>query len=194
MCTTKLKSEPLNPRSQITLRMGLSDRLLQPLDRQRVFPADVDIGGFSPDRVATDRQTLDQLVRVTLHDDPVLEGARLALIGVAAQILRLAGTLRHEAPFQPGWKSGSAATPQVGFFDKVDDLVRRVLIKRLRQSLIAAAGPVGGEQMTVRHVHVPQKDRFEHGPTLPAATTAARSTPVTCPTSPAACPTTRRSA
>jgi hypothetical protein len=65
---------------------------------------------------AGDDHALDQLVRVLVHDLPVLERARLGFVGVANQVNRLAALAVHEAPFQAAGKTRAAAAAQAGNF------------------------------------------------------------------------------
>src|SRR5688500_4509803 len=60
----------------------------------------VDIRGGESHRVPADEHSLDELVGILLEDHPVLECARLRLVSVDCEILRLLGAPRHEAPFQ----------------------------------------------------------------------------------------------
>ena len=99
--------------AEIALGVGLGDRLLKRPGRQHEFAADVDIGGLGPDRKSGDRHALDQLMRIAFHENPVLEGPRLALVGVAAQIFRLVGLFGHETPFEPGRKAGPASAAEI---------------------------------------------------------------------------------
>jgi hypothetical protein len=57
-------------------------------------------------------------MRQLLHQQAVLEGARLHFVGVADEVFR-AGIRAHryQRPFHAGGKAGAAATTQVGVFD-----------------------------------------------------------------------------
>ncbi len=52
--------------------------------------------------------TLDDEVGQLLMDHAILEGARLALVGVADHVLRSNGFLANDLPFQPGGESRPA--------------------------------------------------------------------------------------
>src|SRR6266545_1845804 len=54
----------------------------------------------------------------------ILEGARLALVGVTDDVLRLRRVLQHELPLHPGREAGAAAAFQAGGFHQLDDVVR----------------------------------------------------------------------
>src|SRR3989442_14495767 len=68
---------------------------------------------------------LDQLMRIAFDDHAILAGSRLAFIGVAAQINRLARVLRHEAPFQPRRKTSATTAPEPAGFSRLDDVLCR---------------------------------------------------------------------
>ena len=82
----------------------LLDRPLQDLRRLRVLAADVDVAGVGLHRPAADRAPLDELVRVVLHEEPVLERARLGLVGVADQVLGLSWSLGMKLHLRPAEK------------------------------------------------------------------------------------------
>src|SRR5207248_6645580 len=62
------------------------DRPLQPLDRERILPADIDVAKLAAGRTGGDGHRLDNRERVSLHEHAVLESARLRLVGTADQI------------------------------------------------------------------------------------------------------------
>src|SRR5262249_54058548 len=62
---------------------GLLDGRVEPLDRQRVLAARVDITLAGADRVAGDGHALEHAVRVALQHAAVHERAGVALVGVA---------------------------------------------------------------------------------------------------------------
>ena len=70
-------------------RVGLLDRGGDAPVGQVELAADVDEGVAHLQRVGRDRHRFDQQVRRVLEDPAVLEGARLAFVGVGAEIVRL---------------------------------------------------------------------------------------------------------
>ena len=70
-------------------RVRLFDRAGDAPVRQVELAADVDEGVAHLQRVRGDQHRLDQQVRRVLEDPAVLEGARLALVGIGAEIVRL---------------------------------------------------------------------------------------------------------
>ena len=98
-----------------------------------VLATQVDERQVGADRIAGDSDAFDQLVRQLLHDVAIFEGARLALIGIADQVVR-PDVLGDEAPLDAGGEAGAAAPAQARALDHVDDLVRRIVFERLAQA------------------------------------------------------------
>ena len=59
------------------------------------------------------------------EDDPVLEGAGLALVGVADDVLLVGLLGRAEVPLHAGGEAGAAAALEAGVGDEVDDVAAR---------------------------------------------------------------------
>ena len=70
---------------------GLGDGRLQPLDGQRIFGADVDVGLRRADAVGGDGHAFEQAVRIAFDHGPIHERAGIAFVGVADQIFLVAG-------------------------------------------------------------------------------------------------------
>ena len=90
---------------EVAGRVALVDRRLHPLVGQRIFVAQVDVGRRRPRGVATDDDPFEHLVRIEFHQDAVVERARLALVGVDAEVDRAGMILGQERPFQSRWES-----------------------------------------------------------------------------------------
>ena len=101
---------------------------------------DVVVADRDAHRIGGDGHALDQDVRVVAQDVAVLEGARLAFVGIADQVL-LARELRGmKLHFKPGRKARAAAAAQRRLLDFGDDLFRRdFLVEDLAQRRVAAA-------------------------------------------------------
>ena len=95
--------------AQQVVGIELVDGRLQPIVGQRVFVAEIDVGGLGPRGVATDDDPLEHLVGIVLHQNAVVERAGLALVGIDAHVDRAGMILGQEEPFQPGRKAGPAA-------------------------------------------------------------------------------------
>ena len=66
--------------------VGLVARLLQALEPEGELAPAEDEGLLGADRVGRDRRPLDDLVRVALDEQVVLEGRRLALVAVHDEV------------------------------------------------------------------------------------------------------------
>jgi hypothetical protein len=105
-------------------RARLLDRRLEALDRLDEFAANVVETDRRTDAEAGDGHALDDLVRVVAQDVAVLAGARLALVGVAQDVLLPGRGARHEAPLDPGREARATTTAQHRRLELVDDLFR----------------------------------------------------------------------
>ncbi len=78
------------------LVVRLGDGPLQHLGLAVILAADVDVGDVALRREARDGDAFQQQVRVVIHQQPILERARLALIRVDGQVVRPLLFLRNE--------------------------------------------------------------------------------------------------
>ena len=85
-------------------RVALVDRRIEHAVAAAVFVTQIDVRRVRANRMARDRDAFEQLVRILLHQDAVVERARLALVGVDAQVNRPRMILRQEGPLQPAEK------------------------------------------------------------------------------------------
>src|SRR5208283_2740311 len=106
-----------------TAVIGFVDRGLQTLCLVIELAPDIDVAIVDSHPRRGQQAPLDELVRLVAQDVAVLAGARLAFIGIDAEIGRMVALFRHERPFQPGRKAGAAAAAQPGFLDLLDDPV-----------------------------------------------------------------------
>ena len=93
--------------AEIARGLGLGDGPLQALGGQHVLAAQKNVAAARLDRIARDDHGLDQLMRGAFHEQAILEGAGLHLIGIADQVLLPRRILahRHEAPLDAGRES-----------------------------------------------------------------------------------------
>src|SRR5688572_3388922 len=63
-------------------------------------------------RQPAEDHALDEQVRRVRHDVTVFDGARLALVGVADDVLLRAWLIAHQLPLHAGRETGAAQTPQ----------------------------------------------------------------------------------
>src|SRR5262249_14943729 len=117
----------------------------------------------APDGPRRDQHPLDEGVRVALQEVAVLEGPRLALVGVDHQVHRASVVLGDERPLGARGEAGSAETAKVRFLDLVHD-GRRLHLPRALQGAVAAALAVGGERVRPGAIEVAGEDLlYRHG-------------------------------
>jgi len=129
--------------------IGFGDRSLQRLGLADELAAYVDVTGPRAHRIAGEKRTFDQLVRIVADDLAVLAGARLGFVGVDDQEIGapLGRLLGHEAPFHAGREARAAAPAQAGLLHDVDD---RVLAERhQRPGVVPIAALLGRLQTPV---------------------------------------------
>ncbi len=127
-------------RPQVARLVRFGDRGVEDVGLVVVLAADEDEGVAGVGGEGGDRDPLDQLVRVALHQLAVLEGAGLGLVGVAAEVL---GHLpaRQEGGLFAHREAGAAAAAQAGVFELLEDLVLLHLAVGLLQRRVAADQP-----------------------------------------------------
>src|SRR5208282_6276666 len=103
---------------------GLLERRLEDTASPDILETKVDVSGARPGGEARDQDALEQLVGVPLHQVAVIEGRRLALVGVDAHE-RLFPILGKKRPLQAAREAGAAAAAEVGVPDQVDDRIGR---------------------------------------------------------------------
>ncbi len=126
--------------AEIARLARLLDRLLQALVDFPDLAVHVVVAARAAHGVRRDDHPLDQRVRVVAQDVAILERARLALVGIAHEVLLPRELLGHEAPLEPGGKAGAAAAAQGRLLHLRDHRRRRDLrVDDLAQRLVAAA-------------------------------------------------------
>ncbi len=114
--------------------------VLDPRQGQRVFATQVKETFFAAGGEARDRHRLDQREGIVLHQDAVLEGAGLGLVGVADEVARQRGRARP-LPLDARGKGGAAAPHELGV-DHLPHHRRRAHLEGAAQGEEAARGPV----------------------------------------------------
>ena len=127
--------------------IGLFHRRGQAPVGQVEFAADVDEGVAHLQRVGRNQHRLQQQVRRVLQDPAVLEGAGLALVGVGAQVVRLAVVELDHAPLAPGREGGAAVAQDARCRHFLGHLFGPHLAQHLVQRGIAAACAAVRQQM-----------------------------------------------
>ena len=127
-----------------------------------ILETKVDVGGARPGGEARDQDALEELVGVPLHQVAVVEGRRLALVGVDAHE-RFFPILGKKRPLQAAREAGAAAAAELGILDQVDDRVGRHGREGLAGRLVAAARFINLQRMAVGDVPVAAQDGFKRG-------------------------------
>src|SRR5262249_49429751 len=115
------------------------------------------VGDLGADRPAADEASLEEQMGVALHQQVVLERPRLALVGVAGDVLGQRRVLQDELPLQPGRKPGAAAPAEPRRLDQVDHLAR-LHAERLLQAGVAFVLQIEVKAEAVWLAYVLRKD------------------------------------
>ena len=126
---------------QAVVAAGL-DGDAQALQGQRILGPAVDVALVGADGARPDHHALEDGVRVALQDAPVHERARVALVGVAEDVLLVARGLGGELPLEAGGETGAPAAAQTALLDLVDDPLGGHLGEGLGEAGVAVAGYV----------------------------------------------------
>ena len=121
----------------VAARVGLADGGVEDVGLLLVLAADVDERVRCAGRVGADHDALDQLVRVLVHQLAVLEGARLGLVRVAAQVL-LDVAVRQEARLLAHREAGAAAAAQARGLELLSTWSEVISVSALRSAAVAA--------------------------------------------------------
>jgi len=97
-------------------------------------------------------------VGVALEHSAVHEGTRIALVGVADDVLHRVVLRRRKRPLRTGRKTAAAAAAQAGVLDHLDDLARGHRRQGLAQGRIAVTGEVVVNGLRVDPTGVSQHD------------------------------------
>ena len=101
---------------------GVFEGEAHPLDGERVFGTDVDETVLGTGGLGGDKHPLDDEMRVSFEEEAVHEGARVALIGVAEEVLGRASSRAEEVPLAAGGEEGAAAPAEARVVHLLDDL------------------------------------------------------------------------
>jgi hypothetical protein len=101
--------------------------------------------------MAGDHDAFDQLMRILLHQDSIIERSRFAFIGIDTQINRTRMILGQKCPFQAARKARTAATTQAGILYDVRDIAGRHA-QDLFDPRVATVSLIRRQRRTVRLV------------------------------------------
>ncbi len=156
--------------SQIARPMGFRDRVRESSRRLAIGPSEEDIGHVGLNGVSAEDRSFEDLVRVALQQEPILERPRLHLVGVGHEILGSRCVFSHgdERPFESRGETRSAPAAEVRLLDDTGHLFRAHAAESLAQCLVASrllvlrqaarltVGPqVGGQRSFAAHSRRP---------------------------------------
>ena len=147
-------------------RLDRGDLARQDLAALRVFVAQIDVDVPGLDRPGGDQHAFQEAMRIGFEKIAVLERAGLALIGIDRHQPRL-WLLPHKAPFAPGRETGAAEPAQPGIFERLDDVLDRLLSAEAGlQQLVAARSAIAIERGIARHMRMRLAGRHRRGDTV----------------------------
>ena len=109
----------------------------------------VEVRGCGTGRKAAEDDPFEHLVWIFLHQDPVIERARFAFVGVQAEVDRSRVVFGQERPLQARREPGAAAAAQTAGLHDIDDVIRRLRRENSTQCLIAAGRLIDLQRMAV---------------------------------------------
>ncbi len=112
----------------------------QRFEQVAVFTAQVEITLARADHAGAQGHALENAVGVAIQQDPVLEGARLAFIGIAHDVTVASFGLLAKAPFHGGAEACATAAAQAGLFDGPEHGNVAVLKQGTQGAAIRAGG------------------------------------------------------
>ncbi len=154
----KIKAAAKDVFAQKAVLARLFDGDFQTVDGDGVFGADVNIALAGANGIAGDGHSLDNGVGVAFQHRTVHKGARITLVGVAADIFDRSGGRRGKLPLFAGGEARAAAAAQAGAFDDVDGLFGGHFGQHAAQGLIPFDGDVFLDVLGVDDAAVAQCD------------------------------------
>ena len=132
--------------AQVPARVRFAHCGEHPPDRVHGLAADVDERVFGADRVAGDDDALDHRVRVVHHQRQIAAGARLALVGVDHDVVRLRRRFCGMKPhFMPVGKPAPPRPRRLESLHSVDELIGVLREGALRSAGVAVQRLVVGD-------------------------------------------------
>src|SRR5208337_2038491 len=132
----KIKTRSQDVLSQPSACIGLFQGTINDVHQIAVFSPDVDIALVGADSKAGDDHPFDQLVGIVFEQWPVLAGSRLALVGVADNVLGIGRLFGYETPLHAGVEPRPTPPSEAGVLHLLDDRVRPHF-ERLLQGFVA---------------------------------------------------------
>ena len=156
------KAGALNVLAEVAFGVAFVHCLLHSLPRERVLVTHVKVGRRRPRGKAAHHQALQDLMGILLHEDAIVERARLALVGIETEVDRPWMILGEKRPLQSRGEAGAAAAAQGARFHLVDH-VSRLALEHLEPRSIAAGLFVHWQRVAVVLVDLGKQYRLESG-------------------------------
>ena len=138
--------------------LRLSDGRVEDVVSLRVLVAEVDDAGHRANDVGGDGHGLDEQVRVEVQQRAVLEGAGLALVGVADDVLQVAGGLADGLPLRSEGEARAAASKKAAGAQGLEGVGGGVLLDEALQTRVAAIGAVDVKGAEAGRTDVAEED------------------------------------
>jgi len=103
---------------------------------ERIFVADIEDAFFCAGNESGDDHAFGDEMREMAEDETVLDGAGLALVGVADDVFHRIGLLADEIPLHPSGESGAAHAAELGFFENGENGVEIASGDQLAESAV----------------------------------------------------------
>ena len=150
---------PMDVVAQEILGLGGLDGLIEAVHGEVIFAPAIDVADAGAHGIAGDGHAFQDPVGVAFHDVAVLDGAGLAFIGVADDVLGGDGAGPGEGPFEPGGEAGAAPASEARVLHRVDHLFRGHG-QGLFQAVVAAPGQIVVQAHGVDLIHVGQEHQL----------------------------------
>ena len=121
-CRNQILAFPQTSLPSSPSRRRCSIARLKALPEIGIFAAQVDKPVPRPERITGDRHPVENDVGNFRQKYAIFEGARLAFVGVADDVVRFADRLSAEPPLQPRRKPRAAAASELGFGHDLNDV------------------------------------------------------------------------
>ena len=126
----------------------------------RNFTADIDECVVRADCIRRNNNTFNERMWVRHHQRDVFAGARLGLICIHNEVVRLSVVLRNETPLHARREASTTTAAKAGILDDLDDLIR-IGLQRLLQGVVTMMTRITGECVAVGFVPMRGENRCQ---------------------------------
>src|SRR5215469_4665900 len=111
--------------SQQASRSRFGEGALHGQPSPRVLTPNVDVAFVGAHRISCNQQTLDQTVRIVLHEEPVDVGSWISFVSICNNKFFRRTLGKYSPPLLTRGKAGTPAPPEIGVFDQLDHFFSR---------------------------------------------------------------------